>query len=274
MKTIQISVLLSIYQKEKVAYFVACMESILAQTVQPEEILLVKDGPLTAELDQAIADYQEKLGAQLTVYALAENVGLGRALAEGVKQCRNPLIARMDTDDIMREDRLEMQYTEMLTHPELTIVGSDITEFEGEINHVLGKKRMPQTNADIRMYSKRRNPFNHMTVMFKKADILAAGNYQPLPGFEDYYLWIRVLKKGYQAKNEPHFLVYARTGLDMYARRGGWHYLLPGLKARWRIYREGLGSFGDFFIVASVHTFVCLLPNRLRSKVYEAKLRN
>lgn len=274
METIAVSVLMSIYVKEKPEYFIQAMESTLNQTVQAQEIVLVEDGPLTDELNELVQQYQTKLGDQLTVIPLKENQGLGTALAIGVEKARNELIARMDTDDIMAENRLEVQYQEFLAHPDLTIIGSNIIEFEGTTDNVLAKKRMPKTNEEICAFSKKRNPFNHMTVMFKKAAVLSVGNYQPMQGFEDYYLWVRLLKANFVSLNIQQDLVYARTGVEMYARRGGISYLIPGLKGRWAIYKAGLGHVSDLIIVSSIHIVISLMPNKLRGSFYQKQLRN
>ena len=274
MGTVPISILMSIYKNEKPEYLIDTMESILRQTIQPEEIFLVKDGPLTLELDEVIDEYKRKLGNQLSLYSLSENKGLGIALAEGVLNCRNELIARMDTDDIMVEDRLEVQYKLFKENSSLAIVGGNIIEFEGNVTNILGRRIVPESNEEIRRFSKRRNPFNHMTVMYKKEDIIQVGNYKPLKGFEDYYLWIRLLKQDKKAANINKILVYARGGKDMYSRRGGIKYLVPGLKARKVIYREGLGSFSDFIFVSAVHSIISLLPNGIRGVIYQKRLRN
>lgn len=274
MQKIAVSVLMSIYAKEKPEYFIQAIESTINQTAQPEEILLVEDGPLTDALVKIIKQYQEKLGKQLTVISLEENQGLGTALAIGVEKCRNSLIARMDTDDIMAENRLEVQYQEFLKDEDLTILGSNIIEFEGTPDNVLARKRMPESNEAIRAYSKRRNPFNHMTIMFKRDAVIEVGNYQPLPGFEDYYLWVRILKKNFVSLNLQQALVYARTGAEMYSRRGGLSYLIPGLKARWIIYKTGLGKINDLAFVSLVHIIISLMPNKLRGSFYQKQLRN
>lgn len=112
-----------------------------------------------------------------------------------------------------------------------------------------------------------------MTVMFKKDAVLEVGNYQPMMGFEDYYLWVRLLRAGFKGKNIQESLVYARTGEDMYARRGGKNYFVNGLKGRKAIYRSGLGSLTDYLVSCSAHIIVSLLPNKIRGQVYERKLR-
>ena len=180
----------------------------------------------------------------------------------------------MDTDDVMRADRLELQYRQFESDERLSICGSNIREFEGKVGHVIGHRVVPETNEQIRSFSRRRNPFNHMAVMYKRNAVLAAGNYQTMPGFEDYYLWARMLKAGSKGFNIQEDLVSARVGLDMYARRGGLKYLWPGIRGRFYIYQAGLGNLSDFLIVSCVHIVVSLMPNNLRGWLYAKKLHS
>ena len=220
----KISVLISIYFKENPTFLRESLESILNQTYMPEEILIVKDGLLTKELDNIIDEYKLKYPEIFTILALEENKGLGIALCEGVKLCRNNIIARMDGDDICRSDRFEKQIKYLLNNPEVDIVGSYISEFEGNIDNIISTRRVPISNLEIRNYVKKRNPFNHMTVMFKKEAIINAGNYKDFKWNEDYYLWARIIKNGATCYNLPEYLVYARTGDAMFERRGGYEY--------------------------------------------------
>ena len=99
------SVLMAVYSKEQPEHLRQAMESIYNQTVPTNNFVLVCDGPLTGELDAAISDMQERFGASLEIVRLANNGGLGNALNEGIKHCKNELIARMDSDDIAYPDR-------------------------------------------------------------------------------------------------------------------------------------------------------------------------
>lgn len=274
MKNVDVSILMSLYIKEKPAYLKESLASILNQTALVKEIVLVLDGPITDELQKVIEDFQNENPTLIKLVPLKKNMGLGTALAIGVEQSKYDLIARMDTDDIMRPSRIEKQYTEFIKNPDLDIVGSNIDEFYDSTDRIVGRRVVPETNESICSFSKKRNPFNHMTVMFKKEAIIAVGNYQPMVGFEDYYLWVRLLTAGYKGKNIQESLVFARTGEDMYARRGGKKYFVNGLKGRYAIYKNGLGTFKDYFISCSAHVIVSLLPNKLRGKLYEKKLRN
>lgn len=273
MNNVDVSVLMSVYIKEKPEYFRESLKSVLSQTVLVKEIVLVLDGPITAELQLVIEELKSIKPNLIRLVPLQENVGLGKALAIGVEECTYDLIARMDTDDIMMSSRIEKQLTEFTNDPKLAIVGSNIDEFYNSPESIVGRRVVPETNEEICSFSKKRNPFNHMTVMFKKNAVLDVGNYQPMMGFEDYYLWVRLLKEGYKGKNIQESLVYARTGEDMYARRGGKRYFRDGLKGRKAIYHAGLGSFFDYTISCSAHIIVSLLPNKIRGRIYESKLR-
>lgn len=267
------SVLMSIYKKEKKEYFVECIESILNQTLPPNEIVLVKDGPLTDELNKVIDEFIDNNPLLFKIVSLKDNVGLGKALSIGVKNCSYDLIARMDTDDICVKDRFLTQINEFKKDSNLDILGSSIIEFDGSIENIISKRIVPLSNTDIYNYAKKRNPFNHMTVIYKKSAILSVGNYLPPNGFEDYYLWARLLVSGYTSKNLIEPLVYARTGITMFERRGGYNYLKRAIAAKKLFYKIGLYTFSDFLLSSTSHIVVSLLPNKIRGYIYLKVLR-
>ena len=183
----KVSVLMSVYIKEKPEYLKAAMDSVLAQTYPIDEIMIIEDGPLTDALHELINGYKEEYPDKIRIHAFAKNQQLGRALAKGVQLCRNELVARMDTDDIALPDRIEKQAAYMEKHPEVHVLGGGIREFNdaGTTDRV---KLMPQTQQEILSYVKNRNPLNHMTVMFRRSAVLEVGNYQHFPYLEDYSL--------------------------------------------------------------------------------------
>ena len=266
----EFSVLMSVYIKEKPEYLRQCLDSMLAQTVSPNQIVLVEDGELTEELYKVIDEYKTDI---FKIVKLKENIGLGNALKEGLDACDYPLIARMDTDDIAFPQRFEKQLEEFKKDPELDICGSHALEFDGEITNITSKKNVPLTNEEIYNYAKKRNPFNHPTVMYKKKAVIDAGNYQDALSFEDYYLWARMLVNGAKGKNIDDYLLYFRTGGDMFKRRGGYEYLKNALAIKWKIHKLGLSSFLDCMISSAVHIAVSLMPNKLRGFVYRKFLR-
>jgi glycosyltransferase involved in cell wall biosynthesis len=223
------SVLISVYDKENPDYLKAALESIWNnQTLRPSEIVLVKDGTLTPELDEVIAQFN--LIVPLNICTLDHNVGLGLALAKGLSCCSFEMVARMDSDDISCPDRFEKQISLMTKYPELDIAGTNIAEFHNQIDKVCSHRRLPTQFSEIKSFAKKRNPLNHMTVLFKKSAVIGAGNYQPFFGYEDYYLWIRMLLNGSVIGNIPEDLVLARVGNNMFERRHGLRFFRQELR--------------------------------------------
>lgn len=253
---------MSVYKKENPAFLKRALESIYAQTLKADEIVLVEDGEIPLALDEVISQYSD-----LHVVKLERNLQLGRALEAGLKACHYDLVARMDTDDIMMPDRLEKQYQYMIEHPEITVCGGDIAEFMDE-DVILREKHMPSSPQDLYRYGKKRNPLNHMTVMFRKSAIEAVGGYRHFPGLEDYDLWSRLLANGYQIANIPEVLVKARIGDRFASRRGGWAYFKRYLQLRKEQHRIGYLDTKEY-IVACVLTFgMTVMPEKLREKAY------
>lgn len=266
------SVLMSLYVKEKPAYLKECMESVLNQTALPDQIVIVKDGPLTEELDAVLDEYVSKNPDLYTVVPLPTNRGLGLALAEGLLHCENELVARMDTDDVCRKDRFAIQLAAFEADPTLDICGSHIVEFEETIEQSVAARTVPLTDADIKEYQKRRDSFNHMTVMYKKSKVLEAGNYQSCMLMEDTYLWVRMILAGAVCRNIDDSLVYARIGKDMYERRGGFAYFKKYKQGRKQVRETGYIGAWDYYYTLLVQLIVALMPNKLRGWVFKKVL--
>ncbi len=266
------SVLMSLYIKEKPEYVEECFQSLLRQTVQANEWVVVEDGPLTDGLYEVLDKYGKEYPGLIKRVPRPVNQGLGMALQAGVPECSNELIARMDTDDICREDRFEKQLAEFEKDPDLDIIGSCIDEFEDTPEDIVASRNVPLTDEEIKKYQKRRDGFNHMTVMYKKSAVLGAGNYQPCPLMEDTYLWVRMMKNGVKCKNIGEPLVYARIGKDMFNRRGGWAYFKKYKAAFKMVYATGYISRFDYFSVISVQFIVALVPRKLRGWIFKKML--
>ncbi len=266
------SVLMSLYIKEKPQYVEECFQSLLRQTVKADEWLVVEDGPLTPELYAVLDKYQKEYPGLIKRLPFAENRGLGLALQSGVPECTYDLIARMDTDDICREDRFEKQLAEFEKDPDLDIIGSNIDEFEDTPDTIVANRTVPLTDAEIKKYQKKRDGFNHMTVMYKKKAVLEAGNYQSCPLMEDTYLWVRMMKNGVKCKNIGEPLVYARIGKDMFNRRGGWAYFKKYKAAFKKVYETGYISRFDYASVIIIQFCVALVPRKLRGWIFKKML--
>lgn len=259
-----LSVLMSLYIKEKTEYARMCFDSLLKQSVKADEWVIVEDGPLTDELYSLLDEYQNNYPGLIKRIPLKKNQGLGIALQKGVPECKNELIARMDTDDIAREDRFEKQLAAFEKCPELDIYGSQIDEFEDTPDAIIAKRIVPTTDKEIKVYQKRRDAFNHMTVMYKKSTVLGAGNYQPCPLMEDTYLWVRMILSGATCANSKESLVYARIGKGMYERRGGLEYFKKYKEGRKKVYNTGYISLFDYWMTIVIQFVVCLVPQRIR----------
>lgn len=220
------SVLMSVYFKENPQFFDLALESNLKQqTLPPDELVLVCDGPLTAELDTVIEKYQALYPETLNVYRLESNVGLGKALNYGLAKCKFDLVARSDSDDVCAPTRFEKQILFMESHPNVAVCSSDIAEFDTDPANPSRVKCMPREHAEIYKMAKFRNPINHMAAVFRKSVIEEVGSYMHLPYLEDYYLWLRVICAGYELANIGEALVHARVGNGMAARRGNRKYI-------------------------------------------------
>ena len=238
-----LSVILPIYYRNDAAQLKAALQSILTQTRLPEEVLVVTDGPVPASLKQVIDNLQfsrlavarrsgkaertidnEKLPVEVIFLPREKNKGLGETLRVAVEHTQCDYVARMDADDICMPDRFEKQMRCFEEQPELSVVGGQIAEFDGEVTNITGRRTVPLQHDDIYAYMKSRNGMNHVTVIFKRKDLLAAGNYQRLNWLEDYYLWVRMLQQGFRFRNIPDEVVLVRAGKAQIDRRGGWEY--------------------------------------------------
>lgn len=221
------SVLISVYKKDNSFYLDESLQSIWdQQTKKPGQIVLVKDGPLSEELDICISLWKQKLGDILTIVELPGNAGLGAALNAGLLQCRYELVARMDADDISLPERFEKQTAFMENNPDIVLLSGYISEFKNNPGDINSIRKVPLDNKEIIKYLKRRNAFNHMAVMFKKSAVLAAGGYNAgMTYFEDFDLWIRLVQAQFKAANIPENLVHVRIGNNMLNRRRGVLYM-------------------------------------------------
>lgn len=265
------SVLMSVYFKEKPDYLRQALDSVLSQTVRAAQIVLVEDGPLTPELDSVVEEYCATY-PEIEVVPLSENRGLGLALAEGILHCKYDIVARMDTDDIARNDRFELQIKEFDKNPQLAICGSHVTEFENDPSVIVTKRQVPLNDEECKKYQRYRDAFNHMTVMYKKSEVLKAGNYQHCPLLEDTLLWVNMFKNGAMAMNVDDYLVNVRIGEGMYERRGGWAYFKKYKQARKRVYNTGYISWWDYFYTIMIQLVVALIPNKVRGWVFRRLL--
>ena len=266
------SVLMTVYKKDNPEYFELALDSMINQTLKPDEIVLVKDGPITDEL-QSIIDNCKKDYKKIVEVNLEKNVGLGLALNEGIKKCKNELLARMDSDDISELDRCEKQVKMFEEDKELDIVGCPVKEFVDTIDNVVGYRNVPLSNEDIHKYAKRRDPFNHPTVMYKKSKVEKVGCYGDYRKNQDTDLWIKMLHDGCKAANVDNYLLNFRFDENTYKKRKSWVNTKLLIKIRWNGYKLGFSSLIDFLFVACAQLVMFIMPTCFQKFLYKKVLR-
>lgn len=267
------SVCMSVYKNDNPSYFRDAVYSIYNQTIRPSEIILVVDGPIPNTLQDSISELQEKISILRTIY-LEKNMGHAIARQTGLEAASNSLCAIMDSDDISVPNRFELQLKAFEEHPDVSIVGGLINEFIGEQDNVVGKRIVPEDDDNIKNYMKSRCPMNLVTVMYKKADVMAVGGYQDWYCEEDYYLWLRLALNGYQFYNIQENLVNVRVGEEMYQRRGGKAYFDSEAKLQEYMWNKGIISFPRYVFNVLVRFVVqVLMPNWLRGFIFQKLFR-
>lgn len=264
----KISVSMCVYGKDNPEHFKIAVDSILQQTVEPDEVVLVVDGPVPDELDKIICSYEEK--SVFNVIRLPENVGHGEARRIGLKNCKNELVALMDADDISFPERFEQQLEMFRGDEELVIVGSHISEFIGEEENIVSYRRVSLTDEEIKIDMKKRCPMNQVTVMFKRSEVEKVGGYIDWYCEEDYYLWLRLMLGGRKFANCDSVLVNVRTGEGMYSRRGGISYFKSEARLQGFMIKNGIIGISDYVINVAKRLIVqVFLPNKIRGFVFK-----
>lgn len=261
------SVLTTLYAKDDPDYLRQCIDSMLSQTVPPDEYVIVKDGPITEKLEEVLKEYRVK-SSIFKIIGLQVNSGCGPASIEGMKACSNDLIARIDSDDISLPERCELELALFEKEKDLVVVGSDIYEFIDDPNQITAIKQMPYSPEEIYKFGKRRNPFNHSTVMMRKSLVQKYGGYAPIRRSLDLELFTKLLLNGCKCRNIDKPLVKFRTGTARIKRKKNWTNFKCDLAVYKRNYQEKYISFFDYFIVSSRQLIFFAMPNGLAGYLY------
>ena len=272
MESALFSVLMSVYAKTRATDLKACLVSIKDQTLTPDEIVLIKDGPVVPAIDECIVIFSNIL--PIRVYAYPVNRGLGPALRDGLLACKHELIARVDSDDRCLPNRFYQQVYFMTNNPTISAVGGLMRElYDSGGSTISAVRRVPLDSKTINSSAKSRNPINHPTVMFRKSVVIDGGNYQNCPFFEDYYLWARLLKCGYKLANLHEVLVETEIDSAYFKRRGGIGYIRYEARLARMLYSIGFLSLIDVVLFLLIRLPFRLIPHTLRSSLYRCLLR-
>lgn len=270
------SVLLSVYIKESGNNLDLALESIFNQTLLPNEVVLVQDGPLTKELERVITKYKDLYPSIMKTLPLAENKGLGNALRIGAEACLYDIIARMDTDDVARSERFEKQLAFLDKHPEIGAIGSNIEEFNEVPGDLKRFKINPESHEALIAQITLKSPFNHPSMMMRKKALMKAGNYNgDILLFEDYSLFLRMWKAGVKFHNMQEVLLDFRvgSGIETVKRRSGKHYIEK--EKKFLAYAKSIGAFSDSEIMKYklIKFPIRMMPPKVVLFIYNTFLR-
>ncbi|SDK72237.1 glycosyltransferase [Natronorubrum texcoconense] len=260
------SVLMPVYHGDDPSQLAVAVRSVIDQSVRPDEIVIVEDGPLTRALDAVLDAFQREYGELISRYRLRENVGIGNALRAGVQRCEHELVARMDADDISVPNRFERQLAVFDRRPDVDAVGGYIAEFDDDPADLYARRIVPTNHASIAARARFRNPMNHITVMARRGAILEAGNYRDFLGMEDYDLWVRMLSNGSTFANVPAVLAKARIDRH-YTQRGGIAVARAEARLQWTFYRAGFVDAPILLYNLLTRVPLRLLPRRIRGRL-------
>ena len=220
---LEFSVSMSVYKNDDPVFFSQAVESVINQTLMPQEVIIVIDGPIPEKTEAIIQKFQKDYSI-INIVRLEKNMGHGYAREMGLTKSAYEYVALMDSDDIAVNNRFELQLKFLKKNPNISVLGGTIEEFLMTPENKMLKRKLPITDKELKNYMKFRCPFNQMSVMFKKQDVINAGGYLDWFCNEDYYLWIRMAEKGYVFHNLEEILVNVRVNENFYDRRGGIKY--------------------------------------------------
>lgn len=267
---------MSVYKNDDATFLREALDSVIGQTLKPFEIVVVGDGPVPDALQECIQRAKEASaleGIALKWLPQPVNRGLGEALRIACEHCSGEFIARMDSDDICLPYRFEKQMRVFDEHPDVGMVGGMITEFVGSPENIVDRRILPLDNDSIYRMMQTRCGVNHVTVVIRKSDLMAAGNYSGRFRQEDYYLWARMMKNGVKIENIPDVVVNVRSGANQFARRGGMSYFHEHMKVFRFMYDEGLISRPVLMKNYCLRFAQVAFPTSLRTWVYQHMLR-
>lgn len=269
----EFTVFIPVYLKDDTDNLELALKSVINNSVVPDEILIIFDGPVTDDMNQLVNQYVEQLPHVMRVIKQQNNKGRGYTAANATLKARNELVARMDADDIANLQRFEQQVDLIRNNSNLDVVGGQIVEFDENLE--LNQRRIvPIMHEKIVEFSRLRSPINQPTVLFRKSSVLKAGNYSNLTVMEDYDLWMRMIENKMLFQNIDEDLVYMRAPKDMYQRRGGVQYLKTYHKFRKQLLKKHLITYQDYYKSMIGMAISSLLPTSLREKLYKVLLRS
>jgi len=261
------SLLMSVYGGDDPGFLETAFRSVVhEQTRQPDDVVLVQDGPVPDELSSVITGLVDSAPVRTTLLALEANVGLGLALDQGMAACAHDIVARMDADDIALPHRFAVQVP--LVEAGADLVGSSLLEFEDSPDDIVGQRVPPLDPVDIVRYARFHQPFHHPTVVYRRSVVQAAGGYRHLALMEDYLLFAKMIRQGAAVANVEEPLVLYRVGAGAYARRGGLALVKSEVALQRQLHALGFTSRPQFVRNVAIRASYRVVPEPVRKAAY------
>lgn len=269
-----ISVLMSVYKSEKAEHLNRSLRSVWDdQTLKPNQVVLIVDGPVGDDLWEVIHTWEGKHGGILSLVQNEENLGLTKSLNKGLQHVTSDLIARADSDDISLPSRFERQLDYFEHHPDIDILGGSIQEFN-EKNECLNIRHYPLTHEQACKYILKASPLAHPSVMMRKKifdeGIRYNENYRTS---QDVALWFDAMMAGYRIANLDEIILLFRHSSDVYKRRGhakAWNEFKIYMKGIYRM--KGVFTWNYAFPISRL--VFRMMPDCVIRTVYQSNMRN
>jgi len=264
------TVLMAVCGEDDPKLFTKALASVFDNDLQPDQSVLVIDGPIQDELDTQVKTAGNKYAVE--IIRLAKNEGLATALNAGLAHIQTEWVVRADADDYNLPQRFSRMAQLIRSDPKLDLAGSAVLELERD-GIPVALREMPSQHDDILRFMKRRNPFNHMTIACRRALVECCGGYPDIYLREDYALWAKMVKAGARCANLSEVLVHATAGKDLYRRRGGLRYVLAEREIQNIMIQLGMKSRLQGLLDGVARSSVFIAPVFLRRLIYEMLLR-
>jgi len=265
------TVLMALYHGDRPELFDQAIHSVFSNTLLPDDFVVVVDGPIHEQLESAVNKIQSQYPLIQFIF-LPKNQGLAYALNIGLELVKTEWVARADADDINLPKRFEIQANIIIKNPQIQLLGSSILEVD-QNGSPLAIREMPCSESEIRKFARRRNPFNHMSVVYRTNVVRACGGYPHIFLKEDYGLWSLLLARNVRAMNTDHILVHASAGMEMFRRRGGLRYAKSEWAMQKLLIQCGLKGSWSAILDGCIRATFFLIPSRIRGFFYLRFLR-
>lgn len=247
----KISVLMSVY-REPLSYIEQAVTSILGQTFQDFEYLIILDDPNHLEAKRFLFSLKED--SRIRILENKKNLGLAVSLNRLIKIARGEYLVRMDADDISFPERLEKELTYMTRHS-LDLVGTGTYKIDETGNVWDRTGTAVYSRQEIQSILPAQNIFVHPTTMMRRETVLRLGGYRNFPACQDYDLWLRFLTGGCKMGMLSEPLLYFRRHKESVSSRKAYTQILMEKYIR-QLYRQRVKNGKDGFSEEGLQRFM------------------